>query len=111
MENFILEQNVLRFSELLKTENDPAARTMLSKLLLDEEDKFAVTAERLDRTDGHLVNCKAHITRQHDLIDRLNGDGHDVGPAQRLLKNLLELHDLFISYRLRLLESLNQAKL
>lgn len=111
MERFIIEQNVLRFSELLKTENNPAARKTLSKLLLDEEGKFAATAEWLDRTDGYIANCKSYITRQHGLIDRLTGDGHDVGPAQRLLENLLELHDLFVSYRLRLLDGLNKTNL
>jgi hypothetical protein len=111
MENFVHEQNVLRFSERLKTETDPTARTRVRQLLLDEENKFAATAERLDKTDGHIASCKEHITRQYGLIDRLNGEGRDVGPAQRLLENLLDLHDLFVSYRRLVSESLNRVEL
>jgi len=111
MENFVYEQNVFRFSARLKTEDDPAARKLVGKLLLDEENKFAATVERLDRTDGQIADCKSHISLQYALIERLKGDGHDIKPAERLLGNMMELHDLYVSYREVLLDGLDRRAL
>jgi hypothetical protein len=111
MENFIREQNILRFSDRLQTEGDPSVRKQLSKLLLDEENKFAACAERLDKTDRHIVDCKAHITRQYGLIDKLKVDGHDIAAAEGLLRNLMELHDLFVSHRQGIVAALEQEVL
>ena len=77
MENFIHERNVLRFSARLEIEKDPKTRSLLSKLLIEEENKFAVTAERLDKAEQQIAECKGRISRQRDLIDKLQNDGHD----------------------------------
>jgi hypothetical protein len=55
--------------------------------------------ERLDKTEKHIADCKEHITRQYGLIDKLNLAGNDIGPVDRLLRNLMNLHDLFVSHR------------
>jgi hypothetical protein len=57
-ENFVREQKVLRFSQLLEIEHDPIKRERLCTLLLNEENKFAATVERLTKTDGHIAECK-----------------------------------------------------
>ena len=111
VDNFVHEQNVLRFSERLETENDQTARVQLTKLLLDEENKFAASSERLDRADRHIAKCKQHIARQYSLIDKLKMDGHDIAPAERLLRNLMELHDLFVGYRRQVATALARTTL
>jgi hypothetical protein len=99
VEKFIVEQNVIRYSEHLKVENDPATRRALYKLLVEEENKFAVTPERLDKADRYISQCKAHIVRYYDLIDKQKTGGHDARLAERALRNLMELHDIYVSYR------------
>jgi hypothetical protein len=99
VEKFIVEQNVIRYSEHLTVEHDPATRRALYKLLIDEEDKFAVTAERLAKADRYISQCKAHIVRYYDLIDKQRNWGDDARPAKRALRNLMELHDIYVSYR------------
>jgi len=111
MENFIHEQNVLLFSERLKVENDPTARKQLRELLLDEENKFAATAERLDKAERNIAKCKEHIARQRGLIEKLKTNGHDIAPSQRLLRNLTELHDLFVSFREAVVTALERSAL
>ena len=108
MDDFVREQNVLRFSQLIEAEHDTAKRQRLGSLLLDQENQFAATAERLDKTDRHIAECKARIGRPYGLIDKLRIDGRDIQSAERLLRNLMELHDLFVGHRQVLLEGLNR---
>jgi len=64
MEDFVVEQNV---------------------------EKFIV--KRLDKADRYISQCKAHIVRHYDLIDKQKTRGHDARPAERALRDLMELHD------------------
>jgi hypothetical protein len=109
--NFVREQNVLRFSQSFEIEHDPIKRERLKTLMLHEENKFAATAERLDKTDREIAKCEARVARQHALIEELRKDGHDIQVAKRLVDNMIELHDLYVGFRLRLLEELNRTKL
>ena len=105
---FVDEQNILWFSEQLKSEADPARRKLLGELLRDQESRFAATAERLEKIEKHVADCKAHIVRQRGLIDQLNLAGYDIGHAERLLQNLTELHDQFVSYQQALAGSVDR---
>lgn len=111
MEEFVREQNVLRFSQSLEAEHDPIRRERIGALLLDEENKFAATAERLDKVERHIAECRARIMRQYGLIDKLKTAGHDIQAAERLLRNLMELHDLYASHRQVVFEGLNRSGL
>ena len=102
------EQDIFWFSEQLKTEDDPARRKLLGELLLGQENRFAATAERLEKTEKYIADCKAHIVRQRSLINQLNLAGDDIGPSERLLRNLTELHDQFVSYQQVLAVSLDR---
>jgi hypothetical protein len=109
--DFVYEQNVLRFSSRLETEEDPALRKRLSKLLLEEENKFAATAERVDKIDRHISASQVRVTRQYGLLDRLKIDGHDTRLAEKLLQNLEELYDLSVDYREVLVAALARSGL
>ena len=111
MENFIHERNILRFSARVETEENPNTRSLLGKLLVEEENKFALTAERLDKTEQQIAECKGRISRQHDIIGKLKNDGHDTRLAERSLENLIELHDLFVSHRVVLVDGLDRRAL
>lgn len=111
MEDFIREQNVLRFLTRLETENDPTTRKRLSRLLIEEENKFAITAERLDKTDSHIAKCKRYISLQYTVVEKLKANGHDSQAAERLLRNMMEIHDLYVSYRQVLLDALDRSAL
>ena len=108
MEKFTEEQNVTPFSERFKTENDPRTRKLLTRLLPDAENKLAA-ADRLDKTEKHIADCKARITRQYSLIDKLNLAGYDVGPAEKLLRDLIEIHDLLVGQRQVIVAILDRA--
>jgi hypothetical protein len=51
------------------------------------------------------------IAVQYALIEKLNSDGHDVQRAERALRNLVELHDLYVKYRQVLLDGLDRRAL
>jgi DNA-binding CsgD family transcriptional regulator len=105
MNDFIIERNIERYAERLRTELDPVVRASVTALLIEEEDRFGARVERLDKINGYIADCYQRIDKQKSLItgmrsDDYNGipalsDGRDLSLAQRLLSNLKELLALF----------------
>jgi hypothetical protein len=58
---FIANENILRFRNRLRTEIDPAARSRLQKLLIEEMDKLGASPEMLSQIDRELNGTKALI--------------------------------------------------
>lgn len=107
-DGLVHEQNILRYSARLETEDYPGTRSRLSKLLVAKENKFAVTAERLAKLNTHIAKCKSFISLLHTLIDKLKSDGRDHREAERSLRNTVQLHDLCLGYRRVLLHAVDR---
>jgi hypothetical protein len=103
-ENFVREQAVPGFSQLLEAEQAAGVRERLRSLPIGEENKFSVTAERLGQADRRIAACESRIQRQYGVIEKLKADGFDTEAAERLLRNFMEMHDLYASHRLFLVE-------
>jgi hypothetical protein len=110
-QKFASDQNVTRFVSALQTEADPMRRNSLRSLLLEEENRLGSSLEQLDKADRYLGEFQAHISRLLTLIGKLRADGHDASPPERLLNNMTELHQLFVSYRQIVVDALNRNKL
>jgi len=110
-QKFASDQNVARFVGALQTEIDPTRRTSLRSLLLEEENRLGSSLEQLDKADRYIGECQVRISRLVTLIGKLQADGHDPRPSERLLKNMTELHQLLVSYRLIVVDVLNRNKL
>lgn len=70
LDSFLIEQNAWRYYDRLDVERDPADRAMLSKLLLEEEDRFARQAGRLDALESFIARCDAQIAKCRELMER-----------------------------------------
>jgi len=116
MDNFIIERNIERYADRLRTEFDPAVRASVKALLIEEENRFGFRFEQLNKVNGYIADCHHRIDKQRRSIERLRSDerggspmlsgGRDLTLALRLLSNLSELLDLFEEYRRRITDAL-----
>jgi hypothetical protein len=111
LQQFVNTQNIARYEQRLYGEADAMRRQSLRGLLLDEENKFGSRSERLDLIGQRMRECKDRIARQTLVVERLNGQGHDPGPAQRLLSNMLDLHAVYEGYYQVILDGLDRSAL
>jgi hypothetical protein len=95
---FIFDLNVTRFVERLRSEYDSDMRGMLKKLLIEEEDRFAQSVERLNNVARYIDGGNRRIASQKSLIRRLKDNGYDTQLAETTLSNLAEIQTLFEQY-------------
>ena len=91
---FIVENNVSMFFGRLTSEPSADQRAVLSRLLVEEADKFGRQAAHLDNLDGYIARCDIQIERHRALL----GDGsHDEDDMKRIadtLANILKFKTL-----------------
>ncbi|HEY7245359.1 MAG TPA: hypothetical protein VH678_15930 [Xanthobacteraceae bacterium] len=58
--------------------------------------------DHLAQAERHVVQGEQHVTRQRDLVARLQMDGHDTDEALKLLSQFEELLAVHIADRDRL---------
>jgi hypothetical protein len=88
---------------------DPAQHSTLSKLLVEEEDRFGYSTERLELAERRLASGRKLVTKQQSLITRLAAAGIDTSRANLLLTLMLEAQALFEAYRQQILNRLKQV--
>ncbi len=116
MDNFIIERNIERYADRLRTEIDPTVRASVKALLIEEENRFGFRVEQLDKVNGYIADSHHRIDKQQRVIERLRSDEHhgipslsggrDLTLVLRLLFNLRELLTLFEQYRQRITDEL-----
>ena len=75
----------------LSSEVDPEARSLLHKLLVEEEDKLGANLELLTDIECHIMDGNRCIEKQRVLVALMERDGHNSRPqAKILLDGMLE---------------------
>jgi hypothetical protein len=110
MDRFIALENIKHFRDRLRSEPDPAARSMLQRLLVEEEDKLAADLELLADVAQEIVRCQEHIDRQRVLVKTLERDGLDGATARALLNGLIETLAVHRDYRQRIATRVEQNR-
>jgi hypothetical protein len=108
---FISDLNVARFVDKLRLQRDPATRTVLKRLLLEEVRKLGFSLEQLSKIDRQLTESRARVRAQKNLIERLRTNGRDTEPAEILLSNLVGIQEIFERHRQIIVDSLNRNRL
>ena len=106
-DRFISDENIAHFVERLGRERDSVRRGTLQRLLIEEENRFGMTVERLRMVERHLAVGVELIARQVETIARLDGDGHDTTEARLTLQNFEMIHALFVECRARIYEKID----
>jgi hypothetical protein len=110
IDRFVGDSNIANFVDRLATERDSAKRETLKRLLLEEENRFGATDERLSMAERHLTNGQALIVRQVNLIAKLDGNGRDTGEARRTLQNFEIVQSLFLHFRAQIYEEVERRR-
>jgi hypothetical protein len=111
MHHFIARENIRHFRDRLETETDPAARSLLHRLLIEEEDRFGRDSELLAEVEAEIARGKDRIKRQRDFVGAMVRDGRDSGTATALLNGLSETLLLHEQYRLRIVTVITERGL
>ena len=81
----------------------------LRRLLIEEENRFGATADRLRIAERYITDGLALIVRQADLVAKLDGNSHDIDEAGRTLHNFQMVRSLFVDFRARVYEKIQSA--
>src|SRR5262249_2306052 len=95
--NFNAEQNVQHLRRRLEHGAEEVTRSVLLKLLLDEENMLGLTQEQLRRVDRHIAKFRQLLSKQTRRIERLVTFGIDT-EARRLV--LATLNDIMTNYQI-----------
>jgi hypothetical protein len=99
MAKFVIDHNVERFVDQLRSQSDPTIRTVLQRLLLEEVRKFGFNLEQLSMVDRQLSEARARIRAQKKIIEGLRINGRDTMRAEHSLGNLVGIQGIFEQYR------------
>jgi len=91
MDEFVANQNIARFRQRLEDGVDQTTRTVLLRLLLQEEDMFGRTRAQLHRVDRHIARLRQAIRNTEDQEDA----------TERYQVLLATLNDLLATYELQ----------
>lgn len=111
MDKFVARENIRHFRDRLEVETDPTARSLLHRLLVQEEDKLGRNSEALREIENHIASAKGHVNRQQALIATMERDGQDTTQVLVLLKAYNETLLAFENQRQKLLIKLDQSHL
>jgi len=100
-ERFVRDQNVRRFADQLMGEQAPERRAALRRLLIEEEDRFGLFSERLDRARRLITEAKTRIATL-ERVCAANDNAKDAERQEDLLANCRATLEIFTLYAQRL---------
>ena len=95
----IITENAADLIALLEAETDPRRRTVLTDLLIAEENAIARGCSRAALANALVARERKRVRRQRTLVSRMPADAPQRRVAERILENMLQLQDLFESHR------------
>jgi hypothetical protein len=111
MARFVRDHNVEKFVDQLRLQHDPAVRTVLQRLLLEEVRKLGLNFEQLSMVDRQISEARERIRAQKGIIEGLKISGSDTNREDRLLSNLVGIQGIFEQHRQTILDSINRNSL
>jgi hypothetical protein len=85
----VAQENVRRFRHELENAADGTRRDITLRMLVEEENKVALTYEQLDEVQRQIGRIRQIISTQLDTITMLKAAGHSVERAEHSLSNAL----------------------
>lgn len=103
-DEFACTQNISRFADQLQEECEPRKRTMLNRLLIEEEDHYAALSSRRDFMMRKIVEVDQRIVKQQALLREIETRGMDGSRAATTLNYMVEIRNACASFCNRLIE-------
>src|SRR5271166_821105 len=99
IDRFASDGNISCFADQLRYETIPARQEMLKRLLIEEENLFGATQDRLRMVERKIADGADVIARQRRLIAEIKANGGDPGRAERVLRTIETIQNLFEGFR------------
>jgi hypothetical protein len=106
--HFVVQQNVRRLADQLRSETDATRRARLHGLLVEEEDRLGFTIDRLEELDRAIAESVTRVEFQRQKISNLQNCGCDLSAAKAVLRNMEEIQSIYRQYRLMLLQAIDR---
>lgn len=112
MDQFIARANVDHYLEMLKN-NDISSRnrSMVTKLLIEEENKLGRDHEQLEFAENRAAACRDRADHQRRLLDSFCPGSTDWVQAERLLVNMESLAQFIEGYCQQMRRQMNERRL
>ena len=112
LDQFVAKENVKHFRGLLWGALRPEERSVVQRLLIAEEDKFARASELVYEVEQHIAEGAQRIERQRALVTAMERDGDGaLSTARALLDCFLDTQRLHVHYRDQMLSRVVQGSL
>jgi hypothetical protein len=111
MDTYVARANIRHFCDRLEMETDPTARSLLRRLLVQEEDKLGHNSEALGEIENHIARAKDHVNRQQALVASSERDGHNATQVLVLLNAYSEILLAYEKQREKILIKVQQSRL
>jgi hypothetical protein len=108
---FVSGANISRFVDQLRIETNHARGQMLRRLLIEEENRFGVTEERLEMVERQIIDGAACIARQTEILATRKRNGDECANAERALQRSKMIQALFENFRDRVCEARERSQL
>ena len=97
------QRNIDNFHSRLLMEEHTDIRSVLLRLLIEEENKFGNKREQIDLVKSKIEKSKILIEKQRSIVDNLIREDGNLVYADRMLKNFIETQNVLLQ-RLAVLE-------
>ena len=102
-ERHAYQRNIDNFHSRLLMEEHTDIRSVLLRLLIEEENKFGSKREQIDLVKNKIERSKILIEKQRNIVDNLIRENGNLVYADRMLKNFIETQNVLLQ-RLAVLE-------
>ena len=99
VDRFANEGNISLFADQLRYETNSARQEKLKRLLIEEENRFGATEDRLRMVQRKITDSAELIVRQRRLIAEMKRGNGDTGSAERTLRTFEMIQGLFERFR------------
>ena len=112
MDQFVARANIDHYLEMLKNNDIPSHnRSMITKLLIEEENKLGRNHEQLEFAENRAAACRDRADRQRRLLDSFSRGSTDWVQAERLLVNCESLAQFIEGWCQKMRRQVNQHRL
>ena len=112
MDKFVARANIDHYLDMLKNSDVPAHnKSMINKLLIEEEGKLGHDTEQLEFAESRAAGCRDRAERQRRLLDSFVHGSTEWVQAERLLVNFESLAQFIEGFCQQMRRQVNENRL
>jgi len=97
-ERHAYQRNIDNFHSRLLMEEHTDIRSVLLRLLIEEENKFGSRREQIDLVKTKIEKSKLLIEKQRKIVENIIRENGNLVYADRMLKNFIETQNVMLQH-------------